>query len=236
MLDADTKKLHELGYAQELRRRMGGFSNFAVSFTIISILSGCLTAYGIAMTNGGPVDMTWGWLFVGLMTTIVGLGMAEVCSAYPTAGGLYYWSAKPGQAQQGRLELVLRVGSTSSGRWPSPPGSISVSALFFNAFLNLTTGWAATPGHTVIIYAGILVVHAALNIFGVRVVAFLSDVSVWWHHPRRAGDRDLSARHTVPPCLAVVRLHRSGQRDRLPQQLLRLHDRSAPGPVHLHRI
>jgi len=54
-------------------------------------------------------------------------------------------------------------------------------ALFFNAFLNLTTGWAATPGHTLLIYAGILIVHAALNIFGVRVVAFLSDVSVWWH-------------------------------------------------------
>src|SRR5579864_8145871 len=90
----DERRLHELGYAQELRRRMSGFSNFAVSFTIISILSGCLTAYGIAMTNGGPIDMTWGWIFVGLMTLIVGLGMAEVCSAMPTAGGLYYWSAK----------------------------------------------------------------------------------------------------------------------------------------------
>jgi len=56
-LDADTKKLRELGYAQKLRRRMSSFSNFAVSFTIISILSGCLTAYGIAMTNGGPVQI-----------------------------------------------------------------------------------------------------------------------------------------------------------------------------------
>src|SRR5580700_11501839 len=91
---SDVARLHALGYAQELRRRMGGFSNFAVSFTIISILSGCLTAYGIAMTNGGPVDMTWGWLLVGAMTLVVGLGMAEVCSSMPTAGGLYYWSAK----------------------------------------------------------------------------------------------------------------------------------------------
>lgn len=60
---------------------MSGFSNFAGSFTIISILSGCLTAYGIAMTNGGPGDMTWGWILVGLMTLVVGLDMAEVCSA-----------------------------------------------------------------------------------------------------------------------------------------------------------
>jgi amino acid permease (GABA permease) len=179
-LDADTRKLHELGYAQELRRRMSGFSNFAVSFTIISILSGCLTAYGIAMTNGGPIDMTWGWIFVGVMTLIVGLGMAEVCSAFPTAGGLYYWSAK----------LAKRNGAAWSWftGWFNLLGQVAVTAgidygfsLFFNAFLNLTTGWTATPGHTLIIYAGILIIHAALNIFGIRVVAFLSDVSVWWH-------------------------------------------------------
>ena len=178
--DADTAKLHSLGYAQELQRRMSGFSNFAVSFTIISILSGCLTAYGIAMTNGGPVDMTWGWIFVGLMTLIVGLGMAEVCSAYPTAGGLYYWSAK----------LARRNGAAWSWftGWFNLLGQVAVTAgidygfsLFFNAFLNLTTGWAATPGHTLIIYAGILLVHAVINIRGVRLVAFLSDVSVWWH-------------------------------------------------------
>ncbi len=179
-LDDDVKTLHELGYAQQLRRRMGAFSNFAVSFTIISILSGCLTAYGIAMTNGGPVDMTWGWILVGIMTLIVGLGMAEVCSSMPTAGGLYYWSAK----------LAKRNGAAWSWYtgWFNLLGQVAVTAgidygfaLFFNAFLNLTTGWGATPGHTLLIYAGILILHAALNIFGVRVVAFLSDVSVWWH-------------------------------------------------------
>ena len=72
----------------------GGFSNFAVSFTIISVLSGCLTLYYFGMTYGGPVVIVWGWIIVGLFTTIVGLGMAEIASAYPTAGGLYYWSAK----------------------------------------------------------------------------------------------------------------------------------------------
>ena len=92
--DDDVAQLHKLGYAQELRRRMGGFSNFAVSFTIISVLSGCLTLYYFGMTNGGPVVIVWGWIIVGLMTTVVGLGMAEIASAYPTAGGLYYWSAK----------------------------------------------------------------------------------------------------------------------------------------------
>ena len=92
----DEQTLHKLGYAQELFRAMGGFQNFAISFTIISILAGCLTSYLIAFGQGGPVAVTWGWLIVGLMSTIVALSMAEIASAYPTAGGLYYWASKLG--------------------------------------------------------------------------------------------------------------------------------------------
>src|SRR3954453_286737 len=90
----DTEQLHQLGYAQELRRGMRTFSNFAVSFTIISILSGCLTLFGFGLKVGGPAGMVWGWLVVGFFVTLVALGMAEFASSYPTAGTLYYWSAK----------------------------------------------------------------------------------------------------------------------------------------------
>ena len=58
---SDTDKLHDLGYAQELKRGMGAFSNFAVSFTIISILSGCLTLFGYGMSVGGPASAAYGW-------------------------------------------------------------------------------------------------------------------------------------------------------------------------------
>ncbi len=179
-LDDDVAKLHALGYAQELRRRMGSFSNFAVSFTIISILSGCLTLFGFGMTTGGPATMVWGWVAVGLMTTVVALGMAEVCSSMPTAGGLYYWSAK----------LAKRNGAAWSWftGWFNLLGQVAVTAgidfgmaQFLGAFLSLTTGYTATRGHTVLLYAGILLVHALLNSRGVRLVSILSDVSVWWH-------------------------------------------------------
>src|SRR5213083_3401797 len=92
----DERILHRLGYAQELFRAMGGFQNFAISFTIISILAGCLTSYYIAFNNGGPIAISWGWLLVGAMSTVVALAMAEIASVYPTAGGLYYWSSKLG--------------------------------------------------------------------------------------------------------------------------------------------
>ena len=94
--DDDTRLLHSLGYAQELFRSMGGFQNFAISFTIISILAGCLTSYAIAYNQGGPVAITWGWLIVGLFCTIVALAMGEIASTYPTAGGLYFWASKLG--------------------------------------------------------------------------------------------------------------------------------------------
>ena len=79
----DEQILHKLGYAQELFRGMGGFQNFAISFTIISILAGCLTSYYIAFNNGGPIAISWGWLIVGLMSTLISLAMAEIASAYP---------------------------------------------------------------------------------------------------------------------------------------------------------
>ena len=86
---------------------MRTFSNFAVSFTIISILSGCLTLFYFAMNTGGPAVMTIGWLIVGFFVTLVALGMAEVASSYPTAGGLYYWAAKLAPSNPAEAKRIL---------------------------------------------------------------------------------------------------------------------------------
>src|SRR6266508_5572642 len=118
-LEDDEKTLHRLGYAQELFRSMDGFQNVAISFTIISILAGCLTSYYIAFNQGGPVAVTWGWLIVGLFCIIVSLAMGEVASTFPTAGGLYYWASKLGSPAWG----WFTAGSTSSGKSRSRPRS-----------------------------------------------------------------------------------------------------------------
>src|SRR3954467_9890170 len=177
---SDETRLHQLGYAQELRRNMSGFSNFAVSFTIISILSGCLTLYAFGMNTGGPAVLVWVWPIVGILTLFVGLAMAEVCSSFPTAGGLYYWAAK----------LAPRNAAAWSWftGWFNFLGQVAVTAgidfgaaFFLNAFLDLQFGFAATPPHTILLFGLILILHGALNQFGVRIVALLNDVSVWWH-------------------------------------------------------
>src|SRR5258708_27103209 len=176
----DEQRLHEMGYAQELRRRMSGFSNFAVSFTIISILSGCLTLYGYGMNVGGPVIMTWGWPFVGVMTLFVGLAMAEVCSSFPTAGGLYYWSAKLAR-KNGPAWSWFTGWFNFLGQVASTAGIDFGAAFFVHALLSLVFGLSAAHWITVVIYAVILLLHGMLNQFGIRLVALLNDVSVWWH-------------------------------------------------------
>src|ERR1041385_2001126 len=119
---SDQERLHELGYAQELKRGMGAFSNFAVSFTIISILSGCLTLYYFGMQHGGPPTMLWGWLLVGGLVLVVGLAMAEVCSSYPTAGGLYYWAAKLAPSNGSCVCARATRSSGDRGTWAGGAG------------------------------------------------------------------------------------------------------------------
>jgi amino acid permease (GABA permease) len=178
---SDEQRLHQLGYAQELRRRMSGFSNFAVSFTIISILSGCLTLYGFGMLTGGPVLIVWGWPFVGIMTLLVGLAMAEVCSSYPTAGGLYYWAAKLAPAKTGPVWSWFTGWFNFLGQVAVTAGIDFGAAFFVHALLTLVFNLSTAHWVTVLIYAVILFVHGLLNQFGIRLVALLNDISVWWH-------------------------------------------------------
>ena len=179
VLDKDRRILHALGYAQELRRGMSGFSNFAISFTIISILSGTLTLYGTGINYGGPIEEAYGWPLVSVFVIIVGLGMAEIASKYPTAGGLYYWASKMGGPAwgwfTGWFNLIGQIAITA--------GIDYGAAIFADALLNLL--WPgtfhATPHEIIAVYGAILALHALMNIFSVKLVALLNDISVWWH-------------------------------------------------------
>ncbi len=179
--DADTQRLHQLGYAQELRRGMGSFANFAISFSIISILTGGITTYYLGMTAGGPLAITLGWVIVGGFTLLVGLSMAEICSAYPTAGGLYYWSAKLAKRNApawswatGWFNLVGQVAVTASIDYGL--------ATYLGFLISLySPSFTSTARWILLIYGVVLVTHALLNTFRVGLVGLLANVSVWWH-------------------------------------------------------
>ncbi|MEU9396114.1 amino acid permease [Streptomyces sp. NPDC048324] len=174
---SDDAYLRELGYEPVLTRRMGPFGNFAISFSVISVLSGCMTLYGFGLNTGGPSVMLWGWIVVGAMVMFIGAGLAEVTSAYPTSGALYYQAEQLGGRKwgwyTGWLNLLGLLGAIA--------GIDYGAALFTGAFLNLQFDFAPTPGKIMAIYLCILALHATLNLFGVRLVSFLNSVSVWWH-------------------------------------------------------
>jgi amino acid transporter len=173
----DTKLLHRLGYAQELFRSMGGFQNFAISFTIISILAGCLTSYYIAFNQGGPIAITWGWLLVGGFCIIVSLALGEIASTYPTAGGLYYWASKLGSPAWGWFT-----------GWFNLVGQIAVTAaigygcaVFMTSLLNLLFDYPNTVRWILFTYALILTASGLINMFKVPITAMLNTISAWWH-------------------------------------------------------
>jgi len=176
--DADEQRLAELGYRQELRRKWSGFSNFAISFSIISILAGCFTTFGQAWNNGGPLAISVGWPLISIFILIIGLCMSELVSAYPTAGGIYWWAAKMGKPVHGWftgwLNLIGLVAVTASVDYGC--------ATFLNlSMAAILPNWAGTLNQAFMLFVIILALHALINIFGQSIINILQNVSVWWH-------------------------------------------------------
>jgi amino acid transporter len=174
---SDEERLAQLGYKQDLERRMSGFQNFAISFTIISILSGALTLYGTGINYGGPMQQAIGWPIVSIFVLVVALSMAELASAFPTAGGLYWWASRLGGPVwgwfTGWFNLIGQVAITA--------GIDYGAAIFTTALLNLKWNYNNDNHHIMYVYVAILVLHALLNIFGIRLVGLLNHVSAYWH-------------------------------------------------------
>jgi amino acid transporter len=176
--DDDEKRLAELGYKQELKRKWSGFSNFAISFSIISILAGCFTTFGQAWNNGGPIAISWGWPLISIFILLIGFSMSELVSAYPTAGGIYWWASKMGGPAYGWftgwLNLIGLIAVTASVDYGC--------ATFLNLVLaNTVDGWDGTLNQAFLLFVIILVAHGLINIFGQPIIHLLQNVSVWWH-------------------------------------------------------
>src|SRR5947209_9714539 len=187
-LSSDEKRLAELGYKQELKRGWSGFSNFAISFSIISILAGCFTTYGQAWINGGPVAISIGWPLISVMILLVAFSMSELASAMPTAGGIYYWASKLGGPAwgwfTGWFNLIGLVAVTASVDY--------AAATFLNSTLSFygahifgvdfaTASVQAALHHTFVLFGLILLAHGLINIFSSHLVSMFTQVSVWWH-------------------------------------------------------
>jgi amino acid transporter len=171
--DADKEVLHQFGYAQQLLRDMGGFSNFAISFSIISILTGAVTLYGVGLNAGGPVVMGLGWPLVTFFVLFVAAALGELASAIPTSGALYHWASLLGGPGWGWLTAWLNL----IGLVAAVAGIDYGCAQFITPLLGLPE----TPACFTTVFGVLVFSHALLNHVGIRVVARLNDFSAIYH-------------------------------------------------------
>lgn len=169
----DVQILHSMGYAQELERRMSSFSNFAISFSIICILSGGINSLGQATSGAGGASIGIGWPLGCLISGIFALGLAQISSAYPTAGGLYHWGSILGNRFTGWLSAWLNLLGLVTVL-----GAINVGTFyfFFGAF-GPQFGIEDTLVHRVLFVAIITAAQALINHFGIGLTAKLTDFS-----------------------------------------------------------
>jgi amino acid transporter len=193
-LTADEQRLAELGYKQELKRGWSGFSNFAISFSIISVLAGCFTTYGQAFKNGGPIAISIAWPLISILILAVAVSMSELASAMPTAGGIYYWASKLGGAGwgwfTGWFNLIGLVAVVASVDYVCSEFLVNLLGLYNVHFIFNFPKVAGLTGsanvhytaHVVFAVFGlILLLHGLINVFSSHLVSIFNGISVWWH-------------------------------------------------------
>ncbi|KAG0217054.1 hypothetical protein BGX33_011579 [Mortierella sp. NVP41] len=181
LYDQDRVILERLGYKQSLDRSLSAFSNFGVTFSCCSILAGLTPLYGDALQSGGPMTVIWGWLLVNFFTLMVGLSLAEICSAFPTSGGLYVWTTRLCSAAWAPiaswtvgytnwLGLVLAIASTDLAM-----------AQFLASLVSMSSSYNPNTYVIFAIYVCILLLHGVVNSMTVRLNGLFNNMSVWWH-------------------------------------------------------
>jgi amino acid transporter len=186
-LSRDEQRLAEMGYKQELHRGWSSFSNFAISFSIISVLAGCFTSYGQAFLNGGPVAISIAWPVISVLVMCVAVSMSELASAFPTAGGIYFWASRLGGAGwgwfTGWFNLVGLIAVVASVDYAAASFLQYLLSLYnLNFIFDFTSTNVHYNAHVVFaLFAIILIIHGLINVFSGHLVSIFNQVSVWWH-------------------------------------------------------
>ncbi len=179
LIKQDIRDLHKMGYAQQLFREMGGFSNFAISFSIISILTGAILLYGYGLKFAGPIINTVGWPVVSIFTLCVAASMAELASAYPTAGGLYFWAYRLGGKTWAWVTAWMNmIGQITITAGINIAASIYIVGAITRIFgVQLSTNWY----FYILVMVVIMIPQVLINVLGIKLTAKLNDFSVYWH-------------------------------------------------------
>ncbi|KAG0053307.1 hypothetical protein BGZ83_001346 [Gryganskiella cystojenkinii] len=178
----DEARLASLGYKQNMKRQFSGLQNFGFTLTNSSVLIGIIPLFGFGMLTGGPVVAIWGWLLVAFFVMFIGLGMAEICSTYPTAGGLYFWTAKLGGPKWGPMFSWYEAWFNMLGQVAGCSGSVLAAATFMNSMITVwQPDYVADGKKNFYIMAALMIIAGIVNTAGGRALKVASLVSVFVH-------------------------------------------------------
>ncbi|KAG0219344.1 hypothetical protein BGX31_011344 [Mortierella sp. GBA43] len=178
----DEARLARLGYKQNMKRQFTGLQNFGFTLTNASVLIGIVPLFGFGMATGGPVVAIWGWLIVAFFVMFIGLGMAEICSTYPTAGGLYFWTAKLGGPKWGPMFSWYEAWFNMLGQVAGCSGSVLAAATFLNKMISIWEPTYHPEGkHNFAIMVALMLIAGIVNTAGGRALKVASLVSVFVH-------------------------------------------------------
>ncbi|KAI9571846.1 amino acid/polyamine transporter I [Boletus coccyginus] len=174
--NADEKLLAELGYKQEFKRAFTPLEVFGIAFSIIGLLPSIAAVLAYSLPNGGPSAMVWGWAVASIFILCVGMSMAELGSAAPTSGGLYFWTHSLSSPRCRNL-LCWIVG------YANTIGSIaSVASIDWGCAVQITAAinigdqnFVATEAQTFGIYAAVVISHGIICSLGTDILARLQN-------------------------------------------------------------
>ncbi|KAK7343429.1 hypothetical protein VNO77_12171 [Canavalia gladiata] len=185
--DSGLARLQELGYKQELKRDLSVVSNFAFSFSIISVLTGVTTLYNTGLNYGGPVSFVYGWFIASAFTMVVALSMAEICSSFPTSGGLYYWSAKLAGPAWAPFASWITGWFNIVGQWAVTTSVDFSLAQLIQVIILLSSGGKNGGGYeaskyvVIAFHGGILLLHGIINSLPISWLSFLGQLAAIWN-------------------------------------------------------
>src|SRR4051812_46474785 len=177
--DDDAQRLHALGYAQELARRLGAFSNFALSLSIICILAGGVTSFHLGLCSAGGASIGLVWPLVSLFALVVAATMGQLASTFPTAGGLYHWASILGGRGWGWATAWFNLAGLVTVLAAINVGTYRFALGAFGPAEGSLSPWA----DYLLQAAGMILItgsQAAINHLGIGVTAKLTDFSGYW--------------------------------------------------------
>lgn len=179
--EAADQALAHLGYKAELPRNLSMLSILGLSFAIIAAPYGLSTTLYITLPNGQSVSVLWGWVLVSIISICIAASLAEICAVYPTAGGVYYWSALLCTRRWAPMVSFVDGWLTLVGNW-----TVTVSINFGGAQLILSAiniynpDYEPTPWQTVLCFWAVMLVCALVNAFGSRYLDFINKLCIYW--------------------------------------------------------